>query len=687
MLHTVLSMTCLSLAALYAISTLAWRERSRSTMLLAAALLVMATIDALDAMSLAIPYRAPLLRRAAMVGEGLLAPLWLLMSQRFARGKTRRSLEALLLLAVFSILPAVPVLLGPERLFALQLAGSQFIHLHVTALVFYAALTLSILLTLIRLETTLLASTHADRWKIKFTVLGCGVALVASLLFYSQAFLLGHLKFSLLPVRSLGLACGILMVAYSHFERGGGVRVSVSPPMAYKSVVLFAFGAYLFAFGLLSAGRQVLDDSLQASLIMALALLCGLALLILVLSESLRCRIRDFIQRHFYEDKYDYRSQWMLVARRLAAAKNPQELHASILLSFCEVFGLRSAVLYLKDLNQGDFFPVENVEHQACPTLLQAKDPFVRTLASKGYPLELSGELRDGQGEQSSLRIAVPLTAHGEMVGIVFLGPAIIEHEIYDQEDFELMASMANHASSAIQSLRLAEALAQSREMELLGRVSAFIAHDLKNLVHTLSLLTENAREYINNRDFQTDMLDSLDSTISRMKILISKLKDIPEDVHMWKQPTDVLGLVEEAAAMAGISVAIRGERVVLGLDREEMRKVVLNLLLNAAEATRGKGPVEVEVRGGSDGEAMLAVRDQGCGMDAEFIRTRLFKPFQTTKNKGLGIGLYHSRHIIQAHGGGIEVRSSPGAGSEFIVRLPGSDARVHQELAVREAQ
>lgn len=687
MLHTVLSMTSLSLAALYAISTLAWRERTRSTALLAAALLVMAAIDALDATSLAIPYRAHLLRRAAMVGEGLLAPLWLLMSQGFAREKTGRSLETLLLLAAFSTLPAVPVLLEPERLFTLQLAGSRLIHLHVPALVFYAALALGILLTLIRLETTLLASTHADRWKIKFTVLGCGVALLASLLFYSQAFLLGHLKFSLLPVRSLGLACGILMVAYSHFKRGGGARVSVSPQMAYKSVVLLAFGLYLVAFGLLSAGQRILDDSLQASLILALALLCGLGLLILVLSESLRRRVRDFIQRHFYEDKYDYRSQWMLVARRLAAAKNPQDLQASILLSFCEIFGLRSAVLYLKDLNQGDFFPVENIEQRACPAILQAKDPFVRTLASRVWPLELSGELRDSQGGQAGLRFAVPLTAHGDMVGIVFLGPAIVEQEAYDQEDFELMASMANHASSAIQSLRLAEALAQSKEMELLGRVSAFIAHDLKNLVHTLALLTENAREYIDNRDFQADMLASLDRTISRMKILISKLKDIPEDVHMWKQPTDILGLVEEAAAMAGISVAIRGDRVVLALDREEMHKVVLNLLLNAAEATKGKGPVEIDVHGGSNGEATLTVRDQGCGMDAEFIRTRLFKPFQTTKSKGLGIGLYHSRHIVQAHGGGIEVRSSPGAGSEFIVRLPGSDARVHPELAVREAQ
>ncbi len=686
MLHTVLSMACLFLAALYATFSLALRERSRSTTLIALALLVMAVIEALDAMSLAIPQHAVMLRGAAMAGEGLMSPLWFLAGLGFARGKAKRSGGSSLLAAAFATLAAVPLILGPERLFSLRLAGGHLVLMQLPAVVFYAALTLCMLMTLIQFEATLLASTHVDRWRIKFTVLGCGVALVASLLFYSQAFLLGHLNFALAPVRSLGLACGILIVAYSHAERGGGVRVSVSPQMAYKSVVLFAFGAYLIAFGLLSAGRQVLDDSLQASFILALAMLCGLGLLVLVLSESLRRRIRDFIQRHFYEDKYDYRSQWMLVARRLAAANNPRELHAAILLSFCEVFGLRSAVLYLKDLTQGDFFPAENIENQGCLATLQAKDALVRSLASRAWPRDLSRESLGAPGEMPGLRFAVPLTAHGEMVGIVFLGPAIIEHESYDQEDFELMVSMANHASSAIQSLRLAEALAQSREMELLGRVSAFIVHDLKNLVHTLSLLTDNAREYIDNRDFQEDMLDSLDRTISRMKILISKLKDIPEDIHMWKQPTDILALAEDAAAMAGVPVAISGERMVLPLDREEMHKVVLNLLLNAAEAAKGKVPVEIEVRGGPGGEALLTVRDRGCGMDEEFIRTRLFKPFQTTKRKGLGIGLYHSRHIVQAHGGGIEVRSAPGAGSEFIVRLPGAAAPATPELAAAEA-
>jgi signal transduction histidine kinase len=131
----------------------------------------------------------------------------------------------------------------------------------------------------------------------------------------------------------------------------------------------------------------------------------------------------------------------------------------------------------------------------------------------------------------------------------------------------------------------------------------------------------------------------------------------------------DLAGTV--AKQLGSGQVTVSGEGAVALADPEETGKVLLNLLLNAVEASGGEGSVSVEV--GSDDSAWVRVRDQGCGMSAEFLRTRLFKPFSTTKEKGLGIGLYQCRQIVKAHGGRIDVRSEEGKGSTFTVMLPKS--------------
>jgi signal transduction histidine kinase len=104
--------------------------------------------------------------------------------------------------------------------------------------------------------------------------------------------------------------------------------------------------------------------------------------------------------------------------------------------------------------------------------------------------------------------------------------------------------------------------------------------------------------------------------------------------------------------------------------DRGQLQSVITNLLLNARDAVGigGQVTVETEQRGGW---AALSVADDGCGMSAAFLRDSLFRPFQTTKKKGLGIGMFQSRMIVEAHRGSIQVKSAPGIGTTFSVLLP----------------
>lgn len=115
--------------------------------------------------------------------------------------------------------------------------------------------------------------------------------------------------------------------------------------------------------------------------------------------------------------------------------------------------------------------------------------------------------------------------------------------------------------------------------------------------------------------------------------------------------------------------MVLAGDSVRATVDSNQMRKVIINLLLNAKEASPPHSDVIVET--GNNGSPYLKVSDHGHGMSDEFIRQSLFEPFKTTKAKGMGIGLYQSKHIVEAHGGSLEVQSQPGIGTVFTVRLP----------------
>jgi signal transduction histidine kinase len=104
--------------------------------------------------------------------------------------------------------------------------------------------------------------------------------------------------------------------------------------------------------------------------------------------------------------------------------------------------------------------------------------------------------------------------------------------------------------------------------------------------------------------------------------------------------------------------------------DREQLHSVVTNLLLNAGDAVNDNGTVTVETNF-KDGWTELTVSDNGCGMTPEFLQKGLFRPLSTTKKKGLGIGMFQTKMIVEAHGGKITASSQPGVGTTFRVLLP----------------
>lgn len=651
-------------------------ERSRASAMLGVALLFSAALEALDLLCVLFPWEMPLWRSAGLLAEGAMCPAWVWFTALFARDYEDGRLPPLqrgMVLAAGLMLPWAAYLAVTGAYFAPDFASEKLLFLLPGSFYFYIAFALCCVTALFNIEGTLSAAVHFRRWKIKFVLMGAVSILAALILYYSQGLLYRSIDVRLSGLRSLALLLGVGMMWFSDLRRGPEVRVSFSRRLAFKSVVLVAAGLYLVALGLMGEGARLFGDALDRNVLLGVSFVAGIALLMLFLSDKLRRRIRLFLQLHFYGEKYDYRIQWVQFTDRLVSARNQAELHQAALSACCETFGIVGAALFLFDHGSRSYLPASLVEMNPLDAGFGEDSQLAAALRTRRSVVRTS-DIRDRSPWMSVGRFAIPVFRDDSLDGFVLLGSSINPREDYDEEDFELMDTMARHISSALLNLRLTEQLARSREMEIMGRVSAFVLHDLKNHVYTLSLMAENARKFIAIPEFQKDLVDSLGSTVGKMKILISQLKGLPDRQTLKRSPTGLLTLARESTRLLRQDrLAFEGEDALAVVDAEEMGKVVLNLCLNALEASPDGGPVTVAA--GAGPEAFLRVTDHGSGIEPEFIKNGLFEPFKSTKAKGMGIGLYQCKQIVEAHGGRIEVRSAPGEGAEFTVWLPGTEA------------
>lgn len=647
-------------------------KRSRPTALLALSLFLVSGLEFVDWMTMLFPEDMDLWRSIGLLIEGTMAPVWIAFTAFFAReyeGNRLPQRQRATLAAACCLVPWSAYLAYAGAYFAPDFTSEKLLFLLPEAFYFYIALTLCCVMALFNIEATLINAVHVLRWKIKFLLLGAVSILAAMILYYSQGLLYRTIDMNLAGLRSIALLVGASMMWFSILRRGSEARISISRRLVLKSVVLIAAGVYLVGLGLLGEGVRIFGDELGRAILLTVGFIAGLALLVIFLSDVARRKIRLFLQLHFYGDKYDYRIQWEQFTRALTSARTQEELHQAALNACCDTFGITGATLFLLDFTSRQYLPVSRVYMELHEIAFDASHPLVVQL-SKEHSVADVKDLQNTSPWLHNARFAIPILREDNLDGFLLLGKSTITREQYDEEDFELMNTMARHISSALLNMRLLDQLARSREMEIMGRVSTFVLHDLKNHVYTLSLMTDNARKHIANPEFQQDLVDSLESTVAKMKILISQLKGLPDRQTLKRREVSLADLIREATdTLPRERFEINCDEVTVLIDPDEMGKVVLNLCLNALEASsREKG---IDVSAGLDREPFFRVRDHGGGISEEFMKNGLFEPFKSTKAKGMGIGLYQCKQIVEAHGGRIEVRSTLGQGSEFTVWLP----------------
>jgi putative PEP-CTERM system histidine kinase len=266
--------------------------------------------------------------------------------------------------------------------------------------------------------------------------------------------------------------------------------------------------------------------------------------------------------------------------------------------------------------------------------------------------------------------LVVPLLAHEDLLGFVVLATPRAKIEV-NWEVRDLLKAAARQVASFLAEVRASEALLEARKFEAFNKMSAFVVHDLKNVVAQLSLLLRNAERHGRNARFQEDMFATVRHAEARMQKLLQQLGGGSRGDD-GVRPVQLARVVERVVAAKSAHIVVRAERRDVAALAHESRfeRVIGHLVQNALDATREAGEVRVSVSA-EGANAVIEVADSGCGMSEAFVRERLFRPFQSTKANGMGIGVYEVAQYVKEMDGRIEVDSRPGVGTRFRVMLP----------------
>jgi putative PEP-CTERM system histidine kinase len=654
------------------------KKRSSLNLSFCVAVFLLALIEAAGRLSLEMPYE-PSLFKASLFFESLLPVTLLSFSLAYSRQKISLPWGALLMGA--SVFTAC-VFLFPlgEFFYSPDIETEKMLFLGQKGYWFYLGIMVCCIISLVNIEAAFRASSGTGRWKMKFEAAGIIAILAVLILYYSYGLLYRSINMSMIPVKSGVMIMAALLIAYSRIFRGNDERVVVSRHVLYRSLSMLLVGLYLVALWMLGEGMRYLEVSFGENLMMLAAFIGGIAIFLVLFSGQMRRKAKVYISKHFYAHKYDYRSEWLKFTERLSSCRTIADVQYVVVSTFKETFGLEGVSLYLLDRDERKYVLAYRYAMADDVSELKASRDLISYLKDRGRVFNpLDGEYEPTAEEsffvrQSGARFIVPLICNGEVEGLMVFGKQLVRED-FIYEDFDLMKNIAKQAALSIVNISLYEELAEAREMSAVARISSFVIHDLKNLASSLSVLLDNAEDYIGVPEFQNDMLETIRNTSKQMKDLIQKLRAIPEKQVLKKEVVDLDALVGGTVsslerAGSGVELLYKGASSVSMADAEEIRNVVLNLLLNAIDAANGNGLIKVET--GCNGDKVyIRVEDRGCGMSQEFMRDNMFRPFRTTKKKGLGIGLYQCKQIVEAHGGRIGVSSKVGEGAVFTVQLP----------------
>ncbi|NDP41162.1 MAG: PEP-CTERM system histidine kinase PrsK [Aromatoleum sp.] len=542
------------------------------------------------------------------------------------------------------------------------------------------------LLGLVLVEQLIRRVHSQAQWAIKPLVIGLGGLFAFDLFFYADAMLFGALDFDIWAARAIAHTLTIPFIAIATARNTGWtIEMHVSRGAVFQSTAVLVSGVFLLAIAAAGYFVRYFGGEWGRAIQIELSFAAFLIFVFIASSGSFRSKLRVFVSKHFFSYRYDYREEWLRFTRTLSAESSEANVQERTVKALADLVESPGGVLWLKQENE-QFLPVSRWNMPAIDAVEPAHGCLARFMERTGWVIDLAQYATDREqyaelvppewiSSVPAAWLIVPLMSGPELAGFVVLASPRAAVDV-NWEVLDLLKTASRQAASFLGQIRATEALLEARKFDAFNRMSAFVVHDLKNLVAQLSLMLKNAERHRDNPEFQRDMLATVEHVLERMNHLMLQLRTGAAPVEK-PQPTDLDAIVRRVcAAKPGhrgpIELQLTPELATIG-HQDRLDHVIGHLIQNALDATTEKGGVTVRL--GRDGRfVVLEVADTGVGMTSEFVRDRLFKPFETSKASGMGIGVYESAQYVATLGGQMLVDSAPGAGTRVRVLLPSAD-------------
>jgi len=593
--------------------------------------------------------------------------------------RTRRSLTRRVLI------PAA--LLVGGGILAPHLPGAESLVAPLRALGWLSGIILAVA-GLVLAEAVFGRSGPSGRWGLKHLLLALATLFVFDFFSSSNALLMKAPSGELLGSRALLSLMVAPLLVVSLGRSASWIRPGDLPPLpaataTAQNLALLGSGLSLLAMGggafLVQRIGGHWSPALQAGLLSG-----GLLPLMVVLGSGRgRAQMRVLLHKTFFTYAYDYREEWRRFIGRISTDQ-PRPLGDRILHAIADMMDSPAGALWVRQRADDAFVPDAAWNYRGARLAEPAASPLLAFLGRSGWIIELEvGARRPSLSPgltvpawitaHSQAWLLIPLIHRGEILALLVLDRARAPRRL-DWEDRDLLKMAATQAASYLAEEMGAAALGEARQWEEFNRRASFVAHDLKTIVGQMSLMMENSRRFGDDPAFQRDMIGTVTHSIERMRALLGQLSDR----QRADPPVGVVDVVKVADAVveqwnqAGPTVEfIRPDHPLAAIAIETTLFRVLDLLIdNAVEAIGPAGTVSVRMRA-EGGRAIVEIRDDGPGMDPDFVRDELFRPLHTTKSHGHGIGAYQTRHLTRAMGGALEVDSVPDHGTTMRVILP----------------
>jgi putative PEP-CTERM system histidine kinase len=485
--------------------------------------------------------------------------------------------------------------------------------------------------------------------------------------------------------RGLAVLALPVLLGIAASASGAGARLRPSRAVTFQTFSLLVIGAYLIAMVAVAQWLAYAGGNFARLVELAFLTVASVLAILVLPSRKLRGWLKVTLAKHFFQHRYDYREEWLRFTRTIGNfGAEAAPLGERVVKAVADI-AESPAGLLLAPGDNGELtlaarwqwmsaeVPALALGTEACAYF--ERDGFIVDLddvraerCEHGEGAIVPAWLRD----ETRAWALVPLIHYERLVGVVVLARPPVPRR-FDWEDFDLLRVVGQQLASYLAEHAGQEALAEASRFDDFHRRIAFVMHDIKNLASQLSLLARNAEHHAEKPEFRADMLVTLRNSSDKLNALLTRLS------RYGGSAVEQIAAVDAGAVARRVVEQYRGIHPVIlaechdctiAANRDSLEQVLCHLVQNAVDASGPESPVFVTLV--PDGlNARFDVTDSGCGMTPDFVRTRLFKPFVSSKPGGFGIGAFEARELVRAMRGRLEVESRESLGSRFTVRLP----------------